>query len=211
MWPFSLFHKPKGVNLFGYYQYSFGLAQNLHSFIRLLEREHIPYTVSPIEASAHTLDPHPMKPTFNPEFPVSIFFVNPDNYEVLLARYPEQVSDSNQCRIAYWVYETTQLTNQFEDYAQYVDELWTPSNFSATLLRVLDKPVTVIPMLGNTAKPIIGFIPESIRNIITTQDKKFFFIFDYCSCPFRKNINATIDLFISIWKQGYAYIFVIKI
>lgn len=211
MWPFSFFNKPKGINLFGYYHYSFGLAQNLHSCIRFLERAGIPYTVSPIEASAHTEDRHTPQPSFNPEFPISIFFVNPDNYEVLLATYPKQVHDPNQYKIAYWVYETTQLTNQFTEYIPLVDELWTPSHFSAQLLTTLGKPVSIIPMLGNSASPKPGFIPESIKNHITTRDKKFLFVFDYCSCPFRKNINETINLFLRIWNQGYRFVLVVKI
>lgn len=211
MWPFSLINKPKGVNLFGYYHYSFGLAQNLHSCIRLLERAGIPYTVSPIEASAHMVDLHPPKPSFNSDFPISIFFVNPDNYEVLLATYPELVRSGQQYRIAYWVYETSQLTNQFREYVYYVDELWTPSHFSAQLLNELGKPVSVIPMLGNTADPVPGFMPVSIREIVAAHHKKFLFIFDYCSCPFRKNISDTIDLFLNIWNQGYSFVFVIKI
>ena len=203
----------EGVNLFGYYNYEFGLAKNIQFFIKQLDLLRIPYTVSNVEAGSHQHYKKDKPQHFRDDYLINIVFINPDNCALLFQNYDYERFFKSKYNIAYWVYETDSLPEAFYKYAQYFDEIWTPSTFSKEILKRLNKPVTVLPVTPLGCKvDKAGSIPK-VANILKDHksNRKFLFLFDYYSCPYRKNIFQLIDIFQQVEKKEENFFLFIKI
>lgn len=203
----------QGVNLFGYYNYQFGLSKIIHSFENIFSLIKINSTINNLIVGGHKEYKTNKKNTYNKEYLINIISINPDNCHALFEQYPYDIYFKRKYNIAYWIYETKGIPVEFFTYAPLFDEIWTASNFAKEILLPLNKKVRVLPILGNFEKNNeIAIIPQ-IQKIIDEKkdEKKFLFMFDFFSCPYRKNIFQLIDIFKDILLTGRKFKLFLKI
>lgn len=170
-----------GVNIAGYLTAELGLGEMGRIISKMVERAGIPL-VSVVEehslACSTALD---LPPTAGrPRFPVTIMAVNGDQTELLTASYPEIAHD--RYRIGLWAWELEDFPKWQHVGYDYVDEIWTVSEFCAkAFARHTSVPVKVIPV------PVLdpGLPPRRPRQ--PGEPAQFFFAFDYNSTGQRKN------------------------
>lgn len=88
-------------------------------------------------------------------------------------------------KIAYWVWESSELTDSFLDNAVYFDEIWTASSYCADILQTLNKPVKIVPHF------VTHFAaPKPVLNVFN-----FLFTLDGGSRTIRKNPYELVECF----------------
>ena len=215
--PDYVYHNEKpyyyGVNLFGYYSYQFGLSKNIHSFKRFLSFAGIPLTVSDISAGGHKRHEVDAEPIYRSDYCVNVVFINPDRCRLLFEQYPYRSYFLGKYNIAYWVHETDKMPDAFFEFASFFDEIWTPSEFSKEILSRLGKKIVVVPMIGNFIDQKKAVVVPSLKSLLLGADgrKRFFFMVDYYSCPYRKNVLLVIQIFRHIFTTGRSYELVLRI
>jgi len=182
-----------GVNLFGYLDESFGIAQNAHAIAEALQTAAIPcehYTVNSAGTGASDSTYNPDK---TPRYQTNIVCINPDNIETLFLHYPYRKFFQNKRNIAVWLWEMSSLSEQFKSFAGFFDEIWTPSHFCQdTMASALPLPVRHLPIPSRNN-------PANADNQSqkTTSDRPFTFLFicDLLSSYHRKNPDGLIRAF----------------
>lgn len=119
-----------------------------------------------------------------------------DFYVHGLPRHTDQMlkvpgfTDGNN--VAFWMWESTQLSPDFEAYADYYGAIWTASEYCAELLRPLGKPVHVIPHCVTNYL----YEPETSRDETT-----ILVAFNMNSRMIRKNPFFAIDTLLEVAKK----------
>ena len=139
---------PKGINLYGFFKAENGLAQGVKMYARALEESSIPHTL----LNTDFLDWLPQNDTTfddrlttENKYAVNVIHINPDQWEEACGMFPRDQFNGHY-NIGVWLWELEQIPDRWIPIIDYVDEVWTPSEFIAGAMRkATDKPVTVIP------------------------------------------------------------------
>ncbi len=101
--------------------------------------------------------------------------------------------------IGYWVWELEQIPKRWIEAAEYLDEIWVPSQFVKDAIGNLPCPVYVIPYPIQLEKnnKMIDLNSHGIK----VNDFVFFVLFDVLSYIERKNPYVAIDAFIKIYED----------
>lgn len=175
----------KEINLIGFFSQQFGL----NSSAKLLEStlREIGYTINRIDVK------NPMANIesygFNPKAK-TIFICNGDTLSEFMINFP--IFKSINTQIGYWVWETISAPKQYEKGLKYVDEIWTPSQFSKNQLKkITKKKIHVVRHYVRQRKQI-----ELKKFVITFE--YYLIVFDFNSDILRKNPEAAIKLYLKM-------------
>jgi glycosyltransferase involved in cell wall biosynthesis len=198
-----------GVNLVGYLTSELGLGELARLVFETVENSGISIrtVVSNRNKSRKSIE-HAIS---NPHkvFPINLAVLTADqmtNWKEL-----EQFSEfSNLPTIGVWAWELEDFPKGFENVFDFVDEIWTISEFSRkSIQQVTEKPVYVIPL---PSKPIQGTVFETpqFSGLDLSKTDYFLSMFDYQSSIERKNPMAVIDAFREAFQDDEGVRLVIK-
>ena len=139
---------PKGINLYGFFKAENGLAQGVKSYAGALEKSGIPHVL----INTDFLDWLPQNDTAfdsrlarDNRYAANVVHVNPDQWQEACGMFPRSHFDGHY-NIGVWLWELEKFPKAWIPMIDYVDEIWTPSEFIAGAVRkATEKPVTVIP------------------------------------------------------------------
>lgn len=197
-----LTQKKFGLNLIGFFSYTFGVAEIGRFFAQHLINTGIPFQIFDIESKYNTpLDNSSLKllaPYYSkqPSFDKNIFFVNADTVNSVEYKYPELFTGRYNAAVFFW---------EFNDYFNFpqafkvLDEVIVFTGFVATSVRKVAPPhikVTHLPIPFIRSWQITK-TNEQIRNSLDIRLDEFVFIFnfDFNSVYNRKNPEALLKAF----------------
>ncbi len=193
---FDRIHQGIGVNLFGFFRGEFGLGESARMYARALIAAGVPVVLHNVDLDLpHSWNDHSLDPWISDSspYPVSIFFVNPDYFQVALERLGPKRMEGHYL-IASWFWELERIPENWISTVNQVDEIMVASHFvEQAFRRVTDKPVLRVPLP-------LAVVPDSglQRADFGLQEGVFVFLstFDFNSWLARKNPFAVIDAFV---------------
>lgn len=124
---------------------------------------------------------------------VSVVVANADSVRVVHEFLPD--SFRARVNVGYWVWETETMPPLDESACARFDQIWTPSEHSASAIRgATETPVRVIPHCLDFSA-IDGVTGDKLRYKISPASLTFGFFFDSRSGLERKNVNGLIKAF----------------
>lgn len=200
----------KGINLFGYFPYAFGIAQGARNMGHALKQSDIKSTL----VCAHlpntkqtdtSLINYYVKSAEDIKFNTNIFFMNAR--DLLNTDFGD--IKNNRYNIGFWNWELNEFPKDFIPALDLVDEVWVPSNFTKDSLdRLNKKPIKTIP-IPVIVRPDLSITRESIG--IPASAFAFYTMFDFNSAVERKNPEGVIKAFKkSFDKDSQEVILIIK-
>ncbi len=197
---------PFGVNISGLIQSEKGLGSAVRSDIEALKTARIPYVLNNItDLGSVNADKTYDSKDFFPSNPYlfNLIHVNPDVF-VNFANEANMPYFDGHYNIGYWVWELDEFPEEWTRLAYYLDEIWTPSDFSfqaisKAILKTVKIPVTKIPHCISLS-PSPENIPiekEAVRSGLNIPPDvfMFLFIFDFQSEIERKNPFSVVEAF----------------
>ena len=203
---------PPGINLYGLFRSEIGLAQGAKLYARALEEGGIPHTLL-------NLDFFPDLPqedtTFDDRltrenvYAINVTHINPPEWRYALGTFPRKQFDRHY-NIGIFQWELETVPDDWLEAFDYVDEVWTPSAFTArTMSKVTDKPV--IPVLYGMETPYDETLTRADFGL-AEDDFLVLMMFDSRSYASRKNPGAAIDAFREAYGENPEHVkLVIKI
>ncbi len=197
---------PFGVNVSGLIQSEKGLGSAVRSDIEALKTARIPYVLNNItDLGSVNADKTYDSKDFSRGNPYlfNLIHVNPDVF-VNFANEANMPYFDEHYNIGYWVWELDEFPEEWARLSYYLDEIWTPSDFSfqavsKAILKTVKIPVTKIPHCISLS-PSPENIPiekEAVRRGLNIPPDvfTFLFIFDFQSEIERKNPFAVVEAF----------------
>ncbi|WP_051434562.1 methyltransferase domain-containing protein [Desulfonatronum lacustre] len=137
-----------GVNVVGWVDYDFGVAEGARSAVRILEAAGIPVRVVPFpeELPEHARSAHATAiPDSGSLYDVSIFHLDPRYVDLI----PERLGPDflpGRYNIFYFNWELPRLPDAWRRFFDWCDEVWTPTRFVYdAVVAAVPKPVSLAP------------------------------------------------------------------
>ena len=193
--PYEPGRYPAGINLFGLLKSEIGLAQGAKLYARALEAGNIPHTllnldfIPDLPQEDTTFDD---RLTADNKYAINLTHINPPQWQDALGTFPQDYFDRHY-NIGIFQWELETIPDDWKPMFDYVDEVWTPSEFTArTMRKETDKPV--IPILYCIETPCDETLTRADFGL---KDRDFLVLMMYDSNSYasRKNPGAAIDAF----------------
>lgn len=191
-----------GVNLVGYARGEFGVAENVRSYARALNRANYPFIIRNFDVGvASRQNDLSMEHHFSDSlrYGVNVFFVNADQMGVARDGLGA-VAFEGRHNVGYWLWELDKFPAEWDGSFDLVDEIWAPTAFvSDAIAARTNKPVLTMP------KAIEFDAPANMgREYFGLADSGFIFLYsyDFNSFASRKNPEATIEAFRRAFVDG---------
>ena len=186
---------PKGVNLIGDIRMEIGLGQSMRLLANQLEQSHYDFGIynlsmaEGIRRNDHTWDHRIMD---NAPYGINLFHINPQELGMAYLNLGKDFW-KNKYNIGFWLWELEEFPKEHMLAMNFVDEIWTPSEFTSNCFRnVTDKPVYTIPyhVTAETKS-------QYDRAYFGLPEDKFLYLimFDLNSTMLRKNPAGAIEAF----------------
>jgi|CXWL01.1.fsa_nt_gi glycosyltransferase involved in cell wall biosynthesis len=198
---------PLGVNVFGYLYAESGVGEHTRLLVAALAAAGVPYSVVPLAGSGsrqrgELADDAPTEPVH----PVHVVSLNADQIEAFY-RDRGPAFFANTYTIGLWAWEVEDFPRWLAEKAEYVDEIWANSSFSARAIAArVDKPVFPFPL--PVAEPAGPFASRAELGL--PDDFLVLFAFDFDSVAARKNPEAAVHAFRRAFAAGEGPRLVIK-
>ncbi len=198
-----------GVNIFGFFDSESGVGEAARTITRAVVQKGIPCALVNSQRCPHRKKENEFSKKFSTRNPykVNIITFYGDVFEDELHAFGEQ-RFQNKYNIAYWAWELSQLPDTWAALLKNVNEVWTPSSFSAQAITQAKKeiPVTIIPHAITIRK---SPYPRK-RFKLPDNTFLFLFMFDFYSIFERKNPLAIIRAFKNAFRSDEHVALVIK-
>jgi glycosyltransferase involved in cell wall biosynthesis len=191
-----------GVNLLGYARGEFGIAENVRSYARALERAGHPFLIFNFDIGASSRqEDRSMERHFSEtlRYVDNVFFINADQMQIardVLGRK----TFAGRHNIGFWVWELEQFPREWCSALDLVDEVWVPTGFvREAIAACTSKPVLRMP------KAIEFDAPEGMdRAYFGLPDDAFVYLYsyDFNSFTARKNPEAAIAAFRQAFRDS---------
>ena len=200
------------TSLYGLFKTEIGLAQGAKLYARALEKGNIPHTllnldfIPDLPQEDKTFDD---RLTVENKYAINVVHINPPQWQDALGTFPQSHFDRHyNVGIFQWELET--LPDDWKPLFDYVDEVWTPSEFTArTMRKETNKPV--IPILYGMETPYDEKLTRADFGL-NEDDFLVLMMFDSNSYASRKNPGAAIDAFREAYGENPEHVkLVIKI
>lgn len=198
--------KEIGINIAGYITSESGTGEGVRSNIRSFETIGLPYVLNNIKSFSRQNDR--IYTSFSESNPYYINFVhvNADQVPVF---YSQKGSDyfRNHYNIGFWVWELSEFPEEWMQYFQHYDEIWTPSRFCVDAI----SSVSPIPVIKIPHSITINRVEED-RSFFGLRKNYFIFLvmFDFLSYFERKNPLAVIEAFRIAFQSSKDAVLVLK-
>lgn len=193
--PFHPSAYPAGINLIGNIRAETGLGQSCRLLAKELAFSDLPFIVKlyeqtgNLEQTNHSLD-HWL--SADCPYGMNLLHINPRELGAALAQM--ELSLLNQrYNIGFWLWELEEFPEEWKQYFQFLDEIWTPSEFiSRAIRKKTNLPVITIPYAVS-----VNYDASIQRNYFGLPEHTFLFFmaFDNSSIAERKNPAGAIRAF----------------
>ena len=200
-----------GMNLVGYFRAILGVGESVRCAARAAEAAALPLACIDLrlpcknpqtdQTFADRLQPD------NPH-PVNVFHLDAPGARDLDHHHGAGFR-AGKYNIGYWAWELPEFPDAWTHYAEYFDEIWTPSRFASEAIgaKIL-RPVLTMPHAISFARPEGDFR----RKYGLPPDRYLFlFLYDLNSYSERKNPAAVIEAFRRSGLAGHGAALVIKV
>ena len=191
-----------GINLVGYAKGEFGVAENVRSYARALERVKYPFVMKNFDVGVVSRqNDSSMECHFSDSlrYGVNLFFVNADQMKVAYNGLGA-AAFKGRYNIGYWLWELEDFPAAWTGSFDLVDEVWAPTEFvRAAIAAKTNKPVLKIP------KAIEFDVPQHLgRDHFGLDAGSFIFLYsyDFNSFSSRKNPEAAVEAFRRAFPGG---------
>lgn len=195
-----------GVNAFGDWSSTTGLAEASRRLTSALVRRGVPVAGSTVRTGAPTdesLVPADLAAHIAPPiWPIDLWTLNINEF-VLVGEEAVSSLGGSRYRIATWYWELSTVPMALWPEFDHVDEIWVPTRFvGQSFLRYTRRPIHIVP----TVVPVFGVgtgAPEVRARLgISPQAVVFLFTFDFNSSSARKNPLGVVDAFAQAFPSG---------
>jgi len=198
-----------GINIFGFIDSESGVGEASRTLIRAIDQAHIPYALINSDQAPHRRKETQFSKKFGDKNPyyVNLIVIYGDMFGSELSRFGKEKFEHHY-NIAYWAWELSILPSEWIPLLDNVNEVWTPSVFSAHAIQEArrDMPVTVIPHAIEVKK-----YPYSRKQLgLPEHTFLFLFMFDFYSIFERKNPLAPLRAFKKAFTKNDDVALVIK-
>ncbi len=198
-----------GVNIFGFLDSESGVGEAARTLTRAVIQKGIPHALLNSPRCPHRRKENEFLKKFSTKNPyaVNIIVFYGDVFASELRAFGEK-KFRDKYNIAYWAWELSSLPASWTALLGSVDEVWTPSSFSAKAIREAKKdiPITIIPHAITMKK-----CPYPRKRFGVPDDMfLFLFTFDFYSIFERKNPLAIVRAFKNAFCQDEPVGLVIK-
>lgn len=200
--PFDKERYEKGINLIGNIKGDSGLGQSCRLVAGVLENIEDPVSMIEFSSSPNlsmmdtTYDDRLEKKNI---YGINLFHINPHEFAIAYLRMGKSTWDYHY-NIAYWLWELEEFPDEWVEYINLLDEIWTPAEYiSESIRKKTDKPVITVPY--HVTAPSCDTYDRTYFGI---PEDKFLFLmmFDCGSMIERKNPKAVIDAFKKAFEQN---------
>ncbi|WP_130619629.1 glycosyltransferase family 4 protein [Dyella amyloliquefaciens] len=191
-----------GVNLVGYARGEFGVAENVRSYARALDKAKYPFIIRNFDIGVVSrqndlsMDGH-ISDSLRHD--VNVFFVNADQMHVVHDGLGKAAFDGRY-NIGFWLWELDSFPAAWDSAFDLVDEVWAPTDFVCDAIAArTNKTVRKIP------KAIEFDVPSGIGRdhfALDRDDFIFLYSYDFNSFASRKNPEAAIASFRRAFSDG---------
>lgn len=188
-----------GVNAFGDWSSTTGLAQAGRRLAHALMRRGVALSASTVRTGAPTndtlLSPDLAALEGPPTWPIDLWMLNINEFAMLGESAVSSLGGSRY-RIATWYWELSTVPRSLWDQFDHVEEIWVPSSFvRRSFLRYARCPIHIVPTVVPTFEPGTGGPDVRSRLGISPDAVVFLFTFDFNSSVARKNPLGVIEAF----------------
>jgi glycosyltransferase involved in cell wall biosynthesis len=198
----------RGVNIAGYFRGEVGVGEAARLLTSAVEAAGIPHSTLAYDAT-ESRNTHPFVERGDGRAPhdINVVCVNADQ----IARFATDAGQrffAGRYTVGYWFWELDQFPLSMHRAFDYVDEVWTATDFVASGIRAAGRrPVHTIP----PAVPIPRGSPDVTRSTLGLPPGfMFLFMFDFFSVLERKNPTGLVDAFKRAFPSPRGPILVIK-
>lgn len=216
-----VYPKPKQqrkVAFIGPWNYDNGLGFASRGYVSALWNTKFSVNLAPIRAPFHIHKRSaPMVSTnsFAGEADLAIVHLNPDAWPGLLSDEHMSIMSQAHKVVGLWVWETTDIPNNWYPMFDSVDGIWTPSNYCASVFQSRAKvPIEVVPHVV-TSPVIVNSTKDEAYAIrhelgISPTSRIILYCFDGASYLVRKNPFALVSAFAASGLASAGWILVLK-
>ncbi|MEG1639322.1 MAG: glycosyltransferase [Ruthenibacterium sp.] len=202
---------PAGINLCGFIQGDFGLGEATRLLAETLQAGNVPFTIVDYHgATEHTYQNHTWDAKISNQFlyNTNLIMINADGFAAFAADVAPEAMQ-NRYNIGFWYWELPEFPPAWQESLQFVDEIWTASDFTTdSVRRITQKPVRTIPCcITQTAEEGL------IRADFGLPDDVFLFLmmYDVRSFSARKNPQGAVDAFLKAFENNAAVHLLLKV
>lgn len=187
-----------GVNVTGYFQGKFGVAESARDYVYALKHAGIPHVLNNISAPLHQNNDQTFtKFDDNNPYSVNLVVVNADQSEVFAKKKGASYFDGKY-NISIWAWELSKFPQIWNSSFKYFDEIWTLSTFVADAISK-SSPIPVLKMTCPIELDESKLIPDRKKFGLKEDEFIFLFTFDYLSVFERKNPLAVVKSFQNVF------------
>lgn len=191
-----------GVNLLGYARGEFGIAENVRSYARAIERQGHPFLIFNFDVGAasrqrdHSMERHFVDTL---RYAQNVFFINADQMQIARDVLGREAF-AEHYNIGFWVWELEQFPRDWSGAFNLVDEVWVPTEFvRKAIAACTNKPVLRMPKAIEFEAPV-GM--DRAHFGLPRDEFVFLFSYDCNSFAARKNPEAVIAAFRAAFADG---------
>lgn len=184
---------PDGMNISGYINSPIGVGQGCRLLARAASASGYPVALTDVRGNSSD------KGSFMPElnigesrYSINIIHVNPREYPSDISKFPEHFWRKHY-NIGVWLWELEEFPDIWLKYFNFVDEVWTPSEFNTSAIRAkAPVPVYTVPY-GISAE----YDSALSRGFFNLPEDRFLFLamYDSNSSSSRKNPDGAIEAY----------------
>lgn len=200
-----------GLNLVGYFRAILGIGESVRCAARAAEAAGLPVACIDLKLpckNPQTDDTFTARLQTDNPHPVNVFHLDAPGARDIDHHHGQDFR-AGKYNIGYWAWELPEFPDAWTQYADYFDEIWAPSHFSAdAIAEKVPLPVLVMPHAIFFERPQ-GNFREKFG--LPADRYLFLFLYDLNSYSERKNPAAVLEAFRQSGLAGAGAALVIKI
>lgn len=200
-----------GVNLTGFFRADLGIGESVRCMARAAEAAALPLALVDLKLPCKNPlsdDTFAARLQADNPYPVNVFHVDPPGMRDLDHHHGAGFR-RGKYNIGYWAWELPEFPDAWIHYANYCDEVWAPSRFTAeAIAQKVPVPVLTMPHAISFTRPDGDF---RAKFGLPAGQFLFLFLCDLNSYAERKNPAAVLDAFRRSGLAGRGAALVIKV